>query len=529
MANSTWFKNNAKKGLFNASREPAVASGGEIELLVNKTIYVDSVNGDDKAGAAGDMTKPFSSITGAAGANNAASVGDLIHVRPGIYQENDIIKDGVEYYFDKGAIIHPLESLQISDDKAIIDIDGYTNKAVILGYGEFISDNGTYTGTNVCAIYVNTDEAHIEFYLAYMRDSTASGGPRGTVRIQQTGTDDTKEVFIKGIIKKDNSQGGVPQIAMLVGAGNTRFEGKIIQNGTGTAGKGLYINNDSADFRGTGEIYCDGDTVGSYAFQTESRGRTLWYGNIVAGNQATCYAYKTGSNYTGDSAIFGKFEGAIILSLGGHEGRGSYISGIQLCTASPNGFAITCDDGCYNVVDLVIASYTDVFSISEGAILFQGVATIHSDNQPFLTQTGGKFMFEGMMKNIGRRLTNSTITGGECVIESDFVHWGSNYPSNEYLFYLNGGTLRIESCRLENNQTTNGSGVIEYVSGNLILNGAVLVSTAVDATTFSIKVTSALNYIGYNDSYANLVVGGGGSLTNLITGGGSIVVDADVQ
>ena len=496
-------------------------TGFSSSVLVNETVYVDALNGSDSAGVRGDMSLPYLTISGA---NQTAITGDTVHVRPGTYQENDIIKDGVAYYFDKGAIIHPLEALQVSDNKAIIDIDNHTNKAIVLGYGVFISDNNTYVGTNVCCIYVDSDEAHIEFDTAYMRASTASGGARATVSIQQTGTDDSQEVFIKGVVKKDNSQGGVPQSAMLVGGGNTRFEGKIIQNGTGTAGQGLYINNDSADFRGTGEIYCDGDTADSYAFISESRGRSLWYGNIVAGNHATCYAYHTGSNYTGDSAVFGNFDGAIKLSLGGHEGRGSYISGLQTCSASPNGFAITCDDGSFNVVDLVIASYTDVFSISEGALLFQGSVNIHSDNQPLLTQTGGKFIFNGMVSPIARRLTNSTITGGECVIQSDFEQWGSNYPADEYLFYVDGGTLRIDSCKVESHQSTTGSGVIEVSSNSgstVILNSATLISENNDPTAYSIKTpsSSSLNIEIHGDSYTNRPVGPG-TIRNTIPNGG---------
>ena len=235
------------------------------------------------------------------------------------------------------------------------------------------------------------------------------------------------------------------------------------------------------------------------------------------------------TSYSGECRASGTFRGAIYCGVGGLEGRGMYISGLQICTASPSGYAFQLADGAYIVVDLVISSSIAVFNVTDGALLFQGCATIHSNNQKFLTQSEGKFMFAGMMENIARRLTNSTITGGECVIQSDFVHWGQNYPNDEYLFYVDGGTLRVEGCRLQNNQTTNGSGVIEYVSGQLILNGATLVSTAVDVTTFSIKVTSALDYIVYNNSYANLAIGGGGSLTNLITDGGVIVVDADVE
>jgi len=496
-------------------------TGFSSSVLVNKTTYVDALNGNDGTGVRGDMSLPYLTISGA---NQTAITGDTVHVRPGTYQENDIVIDGISYYFDKGSIVHPTEAQQVADVKGIIDIDGYTYKANILGYGEFISDNNTNTDSRVGCIYVSTEEAHIEFYLAYMRASSGSGSPRGSVNAKHTGTNG-QEVFIKGIVKKDNSQGGDAHNALLVGQGNIRFEGKIIQNSVGSAGTGLYVNNDSANFRGTGDIFCSGDTADSYAFRTNSRGKTLWYGNIVAGNQATCYAYKTDSSYIGDSAIFGKFTGAIVLSLSGHEGRGSYISGMQECTNSPNGYAITCDDDSYNVVDLVISSYVDVFNVSLGAVLFQGTASMHGWEEPFLTQSGGKFVFNGMINDIyNKRLKNNILTGGECVIQSDYESWGNGGAANEYVFYVDGGTLRVEGAKIENHQYTTGSGVIEMTShsgSTLILNGATLIAENLDPTSYSIKTPTAgsLDIQIYNDSYTNRPVGTG-TIWNTVPNGG---------
>lgn len=533
MANNTWFKNNAKKGLFNASREPAVASGGgggEVELLVNKTLYVDSVNGDDEAGVAGDMTKPFSSITGAAGANSVASVGDLVHVRPGTYQEDDIVKDGVAYYFDKGAIIHPTDAQQQASGKSIIHCLSYTNKVVVLGYGEFISDY-SQSGVQIACIYVSSDNAYLQFYQCTWTISNASGGVKGAVYLTSTSSTFGDIIECYGNVTKQGNASNNSQCIYITDGYDYKIDGVYRNEGTVGVSYGIYINGGSSqNIQASGNIYVTADAATGYGFYSTNTYTTWsWDGNIEIGTQANGYAMYADTSYSGECRASGTFRGAIYCGVGGLEGRGMYISGLQICTASPSGYAFQLADGAYIVVDLVISSSIAVFNVTAGALLFQGCATIHSNNQKFLTQSGGKFMFAGMMENIARRLTNSTITGGECVIQSDFVHWGQNYPTDEYLFYVDGGTLRVEGCRLQNNQTVDGCGVIEYVSGQLILNGATLVSTAVDVTTFSIKVVGALDYVGYNDSYANLAIGGGGSLTNLITGGGSIVVDTDVQ
>ena len=509
-------------------------TGGGGNLLVASTLYVDGTNGDDATAVSGDMSKPYATITAAAGANSVAGVGDTVHVRPGTYVENDILKDGVTYYFDKGAIFHPTAAQQNTDNKAILTAEAYTYKVIVLGYGEFISDYAAGGISNAC-IRIVSDEAYLEFFQCTWTGGSASGGQKSVVYLNATSSDFEKIIELNGNVTKTTDTGGSGgngwYAVYLFGGYNYKINGVFSNLSNANNSTGIKIEGGSyQNIQCTGRIFVKATTATCYGFRSTNNYTTFsWDGDIEIETQANGYAMYADTGYSGECLGKGTFRGAIYCGMGGLEGRGMYISGLQIVSASPSGYAFQLVDDAYVVVDLVISSSIAVFNVTFGALLFQGCATIHSNNMKFLTQTGGKFIFNGMMENIARRLTNSTITGGECVIQSDFIHWGSNYPSNEYLFYVDGGTLRVEGCRLENSQTTNGSGVIEYVSGNLILNGAVLVSTAVDPTTFSIKVISALNYIGYNDSYANMVAGGGGSLTNIITNGGSLYIDADVE
>jgi len=501
------------------------------ELLVNETVYVDAVNGNDGTGAVGNMSKAYATITAA---KTAASVGDIVHVRPGTYQEDDICKDGVAMYFDKGAIVHPTDAQQTASTKAILHADGFVNQLVILGHGEFISDC-SYAPTATGVGYFDTDSVHCEFFQATYTNGNASGAIKGTFVLEHIGTNDT-EIFLRGNILKDETTGGVSQNGVyIVGGGRVQLECNVTQKNTSDGGSAIYINSGSSPVVSmSGNIYVEAPSapspLGNYGIRTGNNYHTIiWNGNIELGTHANGYAIHNDGSYNEQSNYSGFFLGPILLSLNGLSGKGTYINGTQYCIGSPNGYAFTCNDDGTNVVDLAIVSNIKIFDISLGVLLFQGSAQTLSDNAAFLNCTGGKFIFNGVVNDQDQRLTNSTITGGEVVIQSDFESWGSNYPNDEYVFYVNGGTLRVDGCKIENHQTTTGSGVIEYVSGNLILNGATLVSESVDVTTFSIKVVGALNYIGYNDSFANMAVGGGGSLTNLITGGGIIVVDTDVE
>lgn len=65
--------------------------------ILGRTLFVDGLNGDDNG-----VGKPFKTLTAA---KRAALSGDIIHVSPGTYEENDLLKDGVNWHFDAGVIV----------------------------------------------------------------------------------------------------------------------------------------------------------------------------------------------------------------------------------------------------------------------------------------------------------------------------------------------------------------------------------------------------------------------------------------
>jgi hypothetical protein len=112
----------------------ATASGGGGGLAGNM-LLVDSVNGNDSTGARGG--KPF--LTLGAAKTNAVS-GDLITVGPGTYDEKNLLKNGVNWNFLRGAKVTytGAGSGSIFDDTS----DG-ANGAVtcdVSGFGEFYNN-----------------------------------------------------------------------------------------------------------------------------------------------------------------------------------------------------------------------------------------------------------------------------------------------------------------------------------------------------------------------------------------------------
>jgi hypothetical protein len=69
-------------------------------LVAGSSLSVDPVNGSDSAGARGG--KSFLTL---AGAKAVAVSGDTIIVWPGTYNENNLLKDGVDWFFMPGAVV----------------------------------------------------------------------------------------------------------------------------------------------------------------------------------------------------------------------------------------------------------------------------------------------------------------------------------------------------------------------------------------------------------------------------------------
>ena len=108
-------------------------------------------------------------------AKTAASSGDTIHVRPGAYTANDLLKDGVDWHFDTGASVtrSTASSAGIFDDYT-----GHNNSfvnCVISGEGDF-DGNGGYVLLVKSSNHFDANGSNVSFTAGNV---ISSGGPIG--------------------------------------------------------------------------------------------------------------------------------------------------------------------------------------------------------------------------------------------------------------------------------------------------------------------------------------------------------------
>ena len=104
------------------------------DLPTGNLVWVDQVNGNDSLAVRGQRGVPFKTLTAA---KNAAQAGDTIMVLPGTYDENDLLRDQVNWYFFPGALVHYTDT----QAGAIFDTGSSAVTSCIAGLGEFQSDN----------------------------------------------------------------------------------------------------------------------------------------------------------------------------------------------------------------------------------------------------------------------------------------------------------------------------------------------------------------------------------------------------
>lgn len=103
-------------------------------LRTGRTVWVDDEYGSDGTAAVDRPDRPFKTL---AAAKAAAASGDRIVVRPGTYNEKNLLKDGVDWHFEAGAVVDYTGAATggIFDDSAT-----GANGAVVCnvtGHGEF--------------------------------------------------------------------------------------------------------------------------------------------------------------------------------------------------------------------------------------------------------------------------------------------------------------------------------------------------------------------------------------------------------
>ena len=126
----------------------------------------------------------------------------------------------------------------------------------------------------------------------------------------------------------------------------------------------------------------------------------------------------------------------------------------------------------------------------------------------------GRFIWKGSAGDKEVRVNQNTVSGGELIIDSPLIHYGSSYPSNRFCFNLTAGTLEINN-KLIYHQNTTGSGIIDMSGGYLKLNGAQLIhADHTGSYAYAIDLNSEAHSGSiFNNSFTNLKPFGPGSVS----------------
>lgn len=124
------------------------------DISTGNLLWVDQINGNDDLAVRGRMTVPFKTLTKA---KAAAVSGDTIMVLPGIYNENNLLKNGVNWHFFSGA------KVVYNSATAGTIFDASSGSAVtsrITGDGEF-SVVAPGTGSHVVHLGIGSCDLHV--------------------------------------------------------------------------------------------------------------------------------------------------------------------------------------------------------------------------------------------------------------------------------------------------------------------------------------------------------------------------------
>lgn len=162
-----------------SSSEGPAGDPGPNTLLVGRKLFVDAVYGDDFDGTREDEVFPYSHLVTALA---AASSGDTVVVRPGTYNECNLLKNGVNLHFEVGANV----IYTGSEDRAIFDnsSSGTTGAITcrITGSGTFIHSGTNANPTRCYVVIVNNAGSDISIEFDTIKNTIDSGGEWGCIR-----------------------------------------------------------------------------------------------------------------------------------------------------------------------------------------------------------------------------------------------------------------------------------------------------------------------------------------------------------
>lgn len=157
-----------------------------VNVLTGNTLWVDAINGNDSTGARGVQNRPF--LTPLA-AKNAASSGDVIIVRPGLYAidpDSTLAKNGVNWLGEAGAIL----SKSGDPTVGIFDDNGSAVTCVVSGSFELLYAPDGWSSSFVAAARAShpgtrmiISATSIESDLTVAEDHCSVNGTNGTLMV----------------------------------------------------------------------------------------------------------------------------------------------------------------------------------------------------------------------------------------------------------------------------------------------------------------------------------------------------------
>lgn len=175
-----------------AMLDDIMASGGDYQ----NTFFVDP-NGE-LIGVKGDPLVPYSTIKAAVA---DATSGDLIIVLPGLYDEYDLAKNGVNYYFYPGAIVQPTFNggvVAIFTDQTLGGPVNYN----IYGQGEFL--NNGHSGDDTSALVSSYTGGSINIEAKTITSMEAWGQIGATINVKNATITVEAHCYSGGVVTFEN-------------------------------------------------------------------------------------------------------------------------------------------------------------------------------------------------------------------------------------------------------------------------------------------------------------------------------------
>ena len=522
-----------------ASAQYFVGDGSKLTGIAAGTNLTQSLfvspSGNDGTAVVGDLHLPFKTILSATA---SANIGDTIMVYPGTYssENSNIIKDGVNYYFYPGAVVHPTASL----NEWVVNIIDPVYPVNVRGAGTFISDDTTYG-----AIKIQAKECYFEFDTAKTTNNTTiTSHQGGTVDLEPTNTDGGvywsdhekgNPFYVKGNIVNTGDLGTYAGALVFGRSGMNQFaaglfEGSVMQLHPTDDRPAIYVESDLYYY--TVNINATVFSSGSEAVLNKGRGDIKLRGSYTTGNKSNKYAINFDDGYHGWYDIDADINGSLRLNCGSVNNTGGILRGTlrTISGTTPDDCAIYIDGGGQHKIDnqIFLRDYgafgikmdTDVAQVEFTGDFNADAASSYIN---FCKVTTGKLIFKGSLGSTGNRGSGNIIDGGHLVIDSFFDNDGYNYPNNSYCFVLSAGTLEINN-KVTHAFPTSGSGIVDMTGGYLKLNGAELVQlSGTGSWAYGVDLNGG-SHSGsiLNNSFTNLTPFGPGSFTNEIAGGGTL-------